>query len=189
MKYIRYMLVDVGRLSDNINRILNLARIESKSYGGEFVNSDMVQVVRQLITSSRHLFEGCRIEIHCPEKDAFIYPINVPLFEMLLINLFTNAIKYNASDIPRIDIFFEKQKRHITVRFQDNGIGIATSDIKRIFKKFYQAGRSDDMTAKGSGLGLYLVQNIARIHKGKMVASSSGSGEGSVFTLTLPRRR
>jgi two-component system phosphate regulon sensor histidine kinase PhoR len=189
MKYIRYMLQDVGRLSDNINRILNLARIESKSYGGEFVNSDMVQVVREFITSNHHLFEGCRIQIHCPDNGSFMYPINVFLFEMLLINLFTNAIKYNASETPSIDIFFEKQKRHLAVRFQDNGIGIEKSDIKRIFKKFYQVGRSDDMTAKGSGLGLHLVQNIARIHKGRMVASSKGDGEGSVFTLILPRRR
>lgn len=189
MKYIRYMLNDVGRLSDNINRILNLARIESKSYGGEFVNSDMVQVVREFITSNHHLFEGCRIEVHCPDNASFFCPINVALFEMLLINLFTNAIKYNVSETPTIDIFFENQKRHFAVRFQDNGIGIEKSDIKRIFKKFYQVGRSDDMTAKGSGLGLHLVQNIARIHKGRMVASSTGTGEGSVFTLILPRRR
>lgn len=189
MKYIRYMLQDVGRLSDNINRILNLARIESKSYGGEFVNSDVVQVVRAFIASNHHLFEGCQIEVHCPENASFFCAINVALFEMLLINIFTNAIKYNASETPRIDIFFENQKRRIAVRFQDNGIGIEKSEIKRIFKKFYQVGRSDDMTAKGSGLGLHLVQNIARIHKGRMVASSVGTGKGSAFTLILPRRR
>lgn len=189
LRYIRYMLLDVGRLSDNITRILNLARIESRSYSGEFVHTDMVQVVRRLIATSRHLFEGCRIQVHCPEEGAFIYPLNVPLFEMLLINLFTNAIKYNNAETPTIDIFFERRKRHIVLRFQDNGIGIAKADLKRIFKKFYQAGRSDDMTAKGSGLGLFLVQNIARLHKGRMAASSPGHGRGAVFTLTLPRRR
>ncbi len=45
------------------------------------------------------------------------------------------------------------------------------------------------MTAKGSGLGLYLVQSIARIHKGKVVAASRGTGRGSEFTLTLPHKQ
>jgi two-component system phosphate regulon sensor histidine kinase PhoR len=47
-------------------------------------------------------------------------------------------------------------------------------------------GKSDDMTAKGSGLGLYLVDTIVRIHKGKIVAKSQGIGKGSVFTVILP---
>jgi len=187
--YIRYMLQDVGRLSDNINRILNLARIESRNYGGEFVDSDMVKLVRNFIADNHHLFEGCQIQIHNPEYEPFTYAVNVPLFEMLLINIFTNAIKYNASQTPKIDIVFENQKRHFAVHFRDNGIGIPKSEIKRIFKKFYQVGRSDDMTAKGSGLGLHLVQNIARLHKGKVIASSNGPGEGAVFTLLLPHHR
>ncbi len=188
MKYLRYMLQDVGRLSNTINRILNLARIESKSYVGEFVDADVAEVIREFVSGNRHLFEECRITLHPPDAPAsFRYPLNVPLFEMLLINIFTNAIKYNTSAIPAIDIFFEQRKRHLVLRFQDNGIGIEKSELKRVFKKFYQVGRSDDMTAKGSGLGLHLVQNIARIHKGRMVAASGGMGKGTIFTLILPR--
>ena len=102
------------------------------------------------------------------------------------MNLITNAIKYNKSEKPRIDISFLPQKRKLHLRFTDNGIGLEPSEIKKIFRKFYQIGRSDDMTARGSGLGLHLVQSIARIHKGKVTARSRGTGKGSVFTLTLP---
>ena len=54
--------------------------------------------------------------------------------------------------------------------------------------KFYQVGSTDDMTAKGSGLGLYMAQQIAKIHRGKVAAESGGTGKGTVFTLTLPLR-
>jgi len=105
---------------------------------------------------------------------------------MLLMNLINNAIKYNESGVPKIEVSFETGRNKLAIRFADNGRGFETTETRKIFKKFYQIGRSDDMTAKGSGLGLYLVQNIARIHKGKIIAQSPGTGQGAVFTLILP---
>ncbi len=189
VRYTRYMLQDVSRLSDNINRILDLARIESRSYGGNFVPVDIVNVTEHFHMQNGHLFQNCEIEIHRPESGAFLHPVNVPLFEMLLMNLLTNAIKYNRSATPRVDIFFERHKKEICVRFRDNGIGIGKTDIRKIFRKFYQAGHSDDMTARGSGLGLYLVQIISRLHKGRMEARSEGPEKGTEFILKLPSKR
>jgi len=185
LKYIQYMLTDVSRLSDHINRILNLARIESKSYKKEFIVSDLVEIIEQFYKNNDHLFTGGKIVIHHP-PDPLLYNINSPLFEMLLMNLLTNAIKYNESKVPRIDIAFKRQNRKLLISFKDNGIGLEKGKIKKIFKKFYQVGRLDNMSARGSGLGLHAVQNIARIHKGKVVAESKGKGEGSVFTVILP---
>lgn len=185
-KYMCYMIQDVDRLSDNINRILNLARIESKNYTGDFVVSDIVQIIERFYEGNKHLFPGCEINIHHCASASFLYRINQSLFEMLLTNLLTNAIKYNHSELPRVDIRFKTGKHQLHVCFEDNGIGIQPSEIKKVFRKFYQIGRSDNMTARGSGLGLYLVQNIARIHKGKVTAESKGEGMGSVFTLVLP---
>jgi len=185
LKYIQYMITDVSRLSDHINRILNLARIESKSYKKEFVVSDLAVAFEQFYKNNDHFFKGCQITIHHP-PEPLLYSINPPLLEMLLMNLLTNAIKYNESKAPMIDIAFERQNRKLLISFKDNGIGLEKGKIKKIFKKFYQVGRTDVMSAKGSGLGLHVVQNIARIHKGKVVAKSKGKGEGSVFTLILP---
>ena len=185
-KYLNYMVQDVGRLSENINRILNLARIESKIYGEEFVVVDLLTTIEQFVKDNDHLFRNCKINIYNPSGGSFAYRINLPLFEMLLMNLMTNAVKYNESEKPRIDISFKLYHRRLHIRFEDNGIGIEKKEIKKIFKKFYQSGHADDMTARGSGLGLHLVQNIARIHKGKVIAQSKGRGEGSVFTVILP---
>ncbi len=188
LKYLEYMVQDIGRLSDNINRILNLAKIESKSYGGEFTVLDLVSTVERFYKNNRQLFQNCELNIYNPSGDSFAYRINLSLFEMLLINLLNNAIMYNESENPEINISFELQNRKLHIRFEDNGIGIEKGEIKKIFRKFYQSGRADNMSAKGSGLGLHLVQSIARIHKGKVIAESKGQGKGSVFTLILPFR-
>jgi len=185
-RYLKYMLSDVSRLSENINSILDVAKIESKSSGGELVTLELIPVFRRFLKHNAHHFKDCDISISNPSGESFSYRINLSLFEMLLMNLLKNAIKYNASKRPAIEISFERRNRKLNIRFKDNGIGLAKPDLKKIFKKFYQAGKPDDMTAKGSGLGLYLVQNIAKIHKGKITAKSPGEHKGSVFTLILP---
>ena len=186
LKYIQYMLADVSRLTDNIDRILNLAKIESKSYADEFVSADLLKTLKAFFKDNEHLFRSCLIRIHEPNHPLPSYRINQSLFEMLLMNLITNAIKYNDSEQPRIDIRFEAHPRRLYLHFEDNGIGFEKKEIQKIFRKFYQIGRVDDMSAKGSGLGLHLVQTIARIHKWKVTAHSPGSGKGSVFSLILP---
>jgi two-component system phosphate regulon sensor histidine kinase PhoR len=188
LKYIQYMLSDTGRLSEDINRILNLAQIESKSYAGESVVRDLPETIETFFQNNLHLFRNCDIQVHSPKKGLYSYRIIPPMFEMLLMNLVTNAIKYNDTDTPRIDITFEQNHKKLIIRFKDNGIGVHKSELKKIFKKFYQVGRSDDMSAKGSGLGLYLVDHIAKNHKGKITAQSAGSGRGAVFSLILPLR-
>jgi two-component system, OmpR family, phosphate regulon sensor histidine kinase PhoR len=185
IKYIGYMLEDAERLSDNISRILNLAKIETKTFGGEFLPSDLVETVREFHHNNRHLFENCDIHVHNPSQ-PFFYRINQPLFEMLLMNLLNNSVKYNESKRPRIDIRFSLEKHKLHISFEDNGIGLKNAEKKKIFRKFYQAGHPDSISPKGSGLGLYLVQNIARMHKGKVIAANRPDDKGAIFTLILP---
>jgi len=186
IKYIGYMLQDTERLAEHINRILNLAKIETKTYGGEFVTADLVQTVQQFYQHNNHIFRNGDIRVHDPGQ-TFLYPINQPLFEMLVMNIINNGIRYNDSDKPCIDIRFMRINNKLHIRFEDNGIGIEKQDIKKIFRKFYQVGvvRPEGLLPKGSGLGLYLVQNIARMHKGKVIAANRPEG-GTVFTLVLP---
>lgn len=186
LKYIGYMLADVNRLSDNISRILNLARIESRSFADEFSWMDPLDEVDHFLDKNQHLFADCRIRVrNRPDRKTYCH-INRSLFEILLMNLMTNAIKYRSSASPEIDISVRLRSNRLQLMFKDNGTGFDRQERHKIFKKFYQIGRSEDMSAKGSGIGLYMAQNIAKIHKGRLSASSPGLGKGAVFTLTLP---
>jgi signal transduction histidine kinase len=186
LKYIRYMTQDVARLSNTINRILNIAKIESRSYGGEFFTLDVVTEIEHFLINHADQFRKCQIHFHHPPEKSYQYRLNPSLFEMLLMNILTNASKYNTSDTPEIDITIAQRANKLYIHFADNGMGLEKLEIRKIFRKFYQVGKSDDMTAKGSGLGLFLVDTIVRIHKGKIIAKSSGIGQGSVFTVIFP---
>jgi two-component system phosphate regulon sensor histidine kinase PhoR len=188
LKYMGFMLLDVERLSANINSILNLARIESRLQEGAPTPVDLPETIRRFITENRHIFHDCDIRVDPPPGGPLFYPVIISLFEMLLMNILTNAIKYNTSRKPRIDIAFENKEKSLLIHFRDNGIGIAQAECKRIFRKFYQARHDGPIPVGGSGIGLYLVQQIARLHHGKMVADSAGVGKGSVLTLILPEK-
>jgi len=188
LKYMAYMLADVERLSDHINRILNLARLESKSYQAIFEKIDISAAVTEIVDNNRPIFADCDIRISNPSRARCIYRVDRLLFETLVMNLLTNAIRYNNAAVPRIDIRFRQDRRHLTIQFEDNGIGINARESKKIFRKFYQARRSGSALARGSGLGLNLVQSIARLHKWRIRAAGRTDTRGSIFTLILPEK-
>lgn len=187
LKYIGFMLQDIERLSLNINSILNVARMESRVYEGEFTAVKIVEFVRNFLAGNTHIFRDSEIRVEDTDGRDYVLELNVPLFEILLMNIFTNAVRYNDSEKPRVDVSFGLQDKMLQVRFRDNGIGIAKNERKKIFRKFYQGSRHEDrVLVRGSGIGLYMVQQIAKLHKGKIAADSEGAGKGSVFTLSLP---
>jgi two-component system phosphate regulon sensor histidine kinase PhoR len=185
-KYIDYMLVDVKRLSDNISRILNLAKIEGRSFTGEFVWLDPMALIERFLDKQRHMFAQCDVHLAKYPEETYFCRIKPDLFEILLMNLMTNAVKYNNAERPAVQINAQPGRNRLRIVFQDNGVGFDKQERKKIFKKFYQIGQSDDMTAKGSGIGLYLAQSIAKSHGGRISAFSPGPGQGAVFTLSLP---
>lgn len=184
--YIGYMLQDIHRLSENITNILDLGRIESKPFNGEFSAQNVVVLITDFYEENAHLFQSGVVNVVPPREGRYDVALNASLFEMLLINLATNAFKYNESAQPSLCVQFERQGHNILITFTDNGIGIARSQSQKIFKKFYQVGDAHLMSAKGSGLGLYLVKNIVTAHQGKIKVHSKGLGLGSTFVVTLP---
>ena len=186
-KYSQSMLEDVNRLTENINSILNLARIESQNFGSEVISEDLEILVEKFCEKNRSLFRVLAISIENQSSSPLVYPVNLFLFEMLLMNIISNAIKYNQSEEPKLTIRFKNHIQKVTIDFIDNGIGVDKSEKKKIFSKFYQTGRDTNSDVTGSGLGLYLVSSIAMIHGWRASVSSKGKGHGATFTITIPK--
>ncbi len=186
-KYSKNMLEDINRLTENINSILNLARIESQNFGSQVTRESLVNLIDEFCKKNASLFRDLSITIENQSNNEMIYPVNLFLFEMLLMNIISNAIKYNESDTKNLTIRFKSYIPKVTIDFIDNGIGVNKKEVKKIFRKFYQSGRDSRHDVSGSGLGLYLVSSIAMIHGWRASVTSKGKGRGSTFTITIPR--
>lgn len=180
LKYIEFMKRDTVRLSDNVNRILNLGRLEDRNFKADFIEQDLVILIEEFLKNTPHLFEEGKVTFYS-EVNSLMLPIDTALFEMLMMNLITNALIYNKTKEKTVEITLSSHNEKVFLDFKDNGMGLDKNQIKKIFKKFYQAGKS----TKGSGLGLYIVQIIAKLHKGEILAESPGLGLGSIFHLVL----
>lgn len=104
----------------------------------------------------------------------------------VLANLLNNAAKYTPPG-GAIDMRVEVRERDVAISVSDNGIGMAHELVGRVFDLFAQGERDADRTQGGLGIGLALVRNLVELHGGSVGAHSAGAGQGSRFTVTLPR--
>ncbi len=183
-KYLEYMRRDIERLADNVEQILSLAKFEDKKYKANLEELDVRDFLKNWVRKNSGFFERTKINLIIPKDPCFMkYDVN--LLEMLCGNLLTNAINHNLSDDPQVEVELKVKQKQLILSFKDNGQGIASKELNKIFRKFYQVGQ----TIKGSGLGLYIVGQIVKIHRGKITAHSPGIGLGATFEVTFPFKR
>lgn len=180
LKYIDYMLNDTLRLANNVDEILNLAKIEEKRYDFSLIFTNLEEEISKHIQSNQHQFENFNIELTASgNMETYV---DTQLFKLVVMNLIVNAYNHNSKAEKKLEIILKQNQKKIEILFKDNGNGIDDKDHKKVFKKFYQSGHS----AKGSGLGLYLVQTVSKALGGSIQLKESELGKGSTFLIELP---
>ncbi|PIP94225.1 MAG: two-component sensor histidine kinase [Bdellovibrio sp. CG12_big_fil_rev_8_21_14_0_65_39_13] len=181
MKYLTFMKRDTDRLVDNVNLILNLAKIEEKKYQTNFKQVDLAILSRQWLQKVSFVNEEGKVNIH---SDGIVEAVVDPdLFEMVLMNLVGNALHHNHEVDKKVDIHLISDKEWIALDVIDNGPGIPAKEKNKVFKKFYQIGKS----SKGSGIGLYTVFQIIKLHKGKITVEDGPNHRGTKMAVLIPK--
>lgn len=167
------------KMSGLITQLLSMARLDQGTELAHFEPIDLGNLLSSLC--EEQAFESSRLTLDI-QKDVTC-SCDPGLMSRLVQNLVENAFKYGKPD-SRVWVSLQQTDHEILLQVRDNGIGIPHDQQKKIWQRFYQAdpARSED---GGSGLGLPMVQQIARIHGGYMTLESVPE-LGSAFTLHLP---
>lgn len=167
-------LLDMSRVSKNLIQ-LDLVPLDIRQ-----VVNDAVEQVTPLIQSRRH-----RLHIHLPSQTAFVSGDKKRLVQTMA-NLLGNAAKFTPEG-GRIELRVEAAGEHVSIDVADNGIGMTADTLAHAFDLFSQAERNSDRAQGGLGLGLALVKSLVELHGGTVTTASNGLGNGSTFTVRLPR--
>lgn len=138
-----------------------------------------IETIQPLIVAQKHQFNAI-----LPTESIFVNGDSTRLIQAFA-NILHNAAKYTAPG-GSIELRATKDKDRIVVSVQDNGQGIESDLLSRIFDPFTQADQSLARSAGGLGIGLALVRRLIELHEGTVIAFSSGSGKGSEFIVSLP---
>lgn len=182
LKYLDFMKRDTKRLSENVSRILHLGRLEDRNFKADFQEDNLVVVIENIVENGRHLFDEGSILLK-KEINQFVTHFDKSLIEMVIMNLIINGFIYNNKKEKIVTIELLPKDDKLIVRFSDNGIGLEKKEFKRVFKKFYQVGK----TTKGSGVGLYIVGQILKLHKSYIKVTHSELNVGTTFEVVFKK--
>ena len=184
-EFVNQMLTDTERLNDLITSILDISGLEQRKLAYNFQVYQADDLFNELIRNAIS-------EFNLPDNDVVIngslkgqIVVDKRSMRIVLNNLFDNAIKYSVNS-ARITIDMAEGSKKYIISISDQGIGIKKQDHDRIFRKFQRIYNPDSPTVKGTGLGLYWVQEIIKVHGGKISVLSREGSKGSTFRIELP---
>jgi signal transduction histidine kinase len=189
-EFYHVMVEDTDRLLSTIEQVLRAGRLGARVRHANPAPVDLSAMVRECLALARtrhHLPDEALTYRESLVEEA---PPRVlgdqEELKAVVSNLLDNAIKYSGPQV-RVGVELEQpEPTRATLRVRDQGVGISSGELKRIFKRFYRVPGAVAMRVKGTGLGLFIVRSVIARHGGKVFAESEGSGRGSTFTVQLP---
>ncbi len=183
----RTIMDETKRLRMQVEKVLQLSMYEHQSANLRMQDIDINELVSGVIHTFTLKVEknGGKIISQLEAQNPLIYVDDMHLTNVVF-NLMDNAIKYRRSDAElELKVKTWNEANKVCLSIQDNGIGIAKPDLKRVFEKFYRVHTGNLHDVKGFGLGLAYVKKIVEDHKGTINVDSE-VGIGTTFTIKLP---
>jgi signal transduction histidine kinase len=183
----------VRRQVDHMSRLLddltNVARITHGLVQLRLEPVCMQDVIREAVEATRHHVESRqhRLTVHLPEESIYVHADAVRL-NQIVVNLLTNSAKYTPMG-GTIVVRLTSVRGNAALVVRDDGMGISTEMLPKIFDMYSRAGGPGHETSDGLGIGLALVKGLVELHQGSIEARSAGEGCGSEFIVSLPLER
>jgi signal transduction histidine kinase len=174
-----------ARLARLVDQVLWASRLESGRAEAAADSLDAARVAQDVVQAARaHLPEGLTLDFSAA---AGTPPVagDVDKIRQVLVNLVENAVKYSP-DGGRVEVGVDRSGRFVRFTVTDEGLGIPASEQARIFEKFHRLDPNQTRGVGGTGLGLYISEELVRLMHGQIWLTSE-VGKGSSFAVELPR--
>lgn len=174
----------VNKLTTLISDLLDISKIEGGRLPLQMEPFVLSQLVEDAIADIQAAIPTHKIKLD--KGSAGTVYADKDRISQVLVNLFTNAIKYSPQ-ANEVEVEIREKDGEVVVKITDFGIGILASDLDNIFTRFYRVSGKDEKTYPGFGIGLYIVKEIIELHNGRLWVESIKE-EGSQFYFTLPKK-
>ncbi|WP_107039338.1 sensor histidine kinase [Brumimicrobium mesophilum] len=184
-RYAEVIYKENKRLEEQVERVLNMAKLESNDLELRLEEVDLHELIGELAENFRfnQIKSGGEIKLELTASNA-IFNVDLVHITNVILNLLDNASKYSKENI-KVKVSSKNKNGGIEISVQDNGIGIEKEQLKQVFDQFYRVPTGDMHDVKGFGLGLFYVKIIIHKHGGKMSVQSK-AGQGSTFSFWIP---
>ena len=174
------------RLIELVNDLLDTARLEEGRFGFSFDIQSLRPVVEHVFKNyqSAAKEKGINLTLQLPRTKLPLLRFDAEKIGIVIDNLIDNAIKYTVPG-GKVNVRVAIDKQYVIVQVRDTGIGIPKEQSHRVFTKFFRAENAQLAQTSGTGLGLYVANNIVKQHNGTLSFTSKRDG-GSTFVFSLP---
>jgi PAS domain S-box-containing protein len=175
------------RLLKLVNSLLDFSRIEAGRAQAIYESTDLASLTSDLASNFRSACEraGLRLVISCPPLTEPVY-VDRDMWEKIVLNLLSNAFKFTFEG--EITVRLREIERQVELSITDSGVGIPALEVPRLFERFHRIEGQKSRTYEGTGIGLALVQELIKFHKGTITVDSA-VGRGTTFTVVIPMGR
>jgi two-component system phosphate regulon sensor histidine kinase PhoR len=173
-------IADTERLNNLAENILLAARIDNDAFSLHTESANISELIKETIKS--HSLSVTQKTFFNIQEEIFLN-IDKISFPSIALNLYENAVKYSPAD-STITVTLKRENSKIIFAIADEGPGIPDQEKSLVFNKFYRIGNEETRSAKGTGLGLYIVKHIVGQHKG-VIAVKNNSPKGSIFEVSF----
>ncbi|MCL7457621.1 SpoIIE family protein phosphatase [Micromonospora sp. MSM11] len=178
---------NTGRLRKLVNDMLDFARMEGGRLDPERVETDLPALTAGVAESFAYAMREAgltyRVDVEALPRTAYV---DRDMWEKVVVNLLSNALKYTLAGTVRLRLRGDGER--VTLSVDDTGVGVPADQQPLLFRRFHRVRGAGGRSHEGTGIGLALVQEMARLHGGE-VSVRSVEGEGSTFTVRLPYGR
>ena len=172
------------RLHYLIDDLLALSGMERDGFSLQFTAVNLNAVIEDAIRGVSGKLERKNMDVLVTIPDEFILEADAGRLIQVMVNLLSNAINYSKEQ-TKITVTVKKVKTDAIIEVKDEGIGIAQSELPRLFERFYRVDRARSRESGGTGLGLAIVKHLAEAHGGT-VDVKSVVGRGTAFQIRIP---